>query len=334
MEVTKIYTPNETIATPSGADLDLAKKILSQNLSLKPSERLLIVTDPIMEHQEASWWFNAGKQISPHTQVVVFSGMRQNAQEPPSIVSLMMSKSDCVILQTSYSLSHTQARILASKSGARIASLPTAKLNLLIRTLKTDFSRIKDHTESIAALLTQSSKVEITSTNGTNLSLSIDSRTAIADTGFFTKKGDFGNLPAGEAFIAPVEGSAQGVVVFDGSFANIPLDYPITIKVENGLAVSISGKKAATILNRQLSDLTQDARNIGELGIGTNPQANPRGELIEAEKAYGTVHIALGRNDSFGGTVNVPFHSDGVVLKPTVYLDEKAIIRSGEFVQQ
>ncbi len=57
----------------------------------------------------------------------------------------------------------------------------------------------------------------------------------ISDTGFLHEKGSFGNLPAGEAFIAPVEGRSEGKLVFDGSFAGVDvLENPIELAVEEG----------------------------------------------------------------------------------------------------
>ena len=59
-------------------------------------------------------------------------------------------------------------------------------------------------------------------------------------------------------------------------------------------------------------------RNIAELGIGTNDRATRPDNILEAEKILGTIHIALGDNSGFGGTVTTPFHEDFVFYEPTV----------------
>ena len=59
-------------------------------------------------------------------------------------------------------------------------------------------------------------------------------------------------------------------------------------------------------------------RNIAELGIGTNDRATRPDNILEAEKILGTVHIALGDNSGFGGTVSTPFHEDYVFYRPTL----------------
>ena len=56
------------------------------------------------------------------------------------------------------------------------------------------------------------------------------------------------------------------------------------------------------------------------------------GIILEDEKVYGTVHIAFSTNTSFGGTNKADCHMDGIILKPTLYLDGRKIIDHGEFL--
>jgi leucyl aminopeptidase (aminopeptidase T) len=52
--------------------------------------------------------------------------------------------------------------------------------------------------------------------------------------------------------------------------------------------------------------------------------------MLEDEKAFGTIHFALGSNFDFGGTIKAPVHTDMVILKPTVYIDNKLVIHKGQ----
>ena len=81
-----------------------------------------------------------------------------------------------------------------------------------------------------------------------------------------------------------------------------------------------------------LDKVGKDARNIAEFGIGTNDSAKLSGVLLEDEKVMGTVHLALGNNITMGGTFNVPIHLDGIIKKPTVYLDGKLLMKSGKLL--
>jgi len=81
-----------------------------------------------------------------------------------------------------------------------------------------------------------------------------------------------------------------------------------------------------------LDKVGKDARNIAEFGIGTNDSAKLSGVLLEDEKVMGTIHIAVGNNVSMGGSVNVPIHLDGVVKKPTVWMDGKLLMKDGKLL--
>ena len=85
-------------------------------------------------------------------------------------------------------------------------------------------------------------------------------------------------------------------------------------------------------LRKMIAPYREAGRNIAELGIGTNEKAIVTGVVLEDEKAMGTVHVALGDNASMGGTVHAPIHLDGVVLKPTLMVDETVILEAGKLM--
>ena len=103
----------------------------------------------------------------------------------------------------------------------------------------------------------------------------------------------------------------------------------LNFEVKDGYAEKITGGILAKKLNAQLDKIGKASRNIAEFGIGTNDSAKLSGILLEDEKVMGTIHIAIGNNISMGGSVNVPIHLDGVIKKPTVYLDDSIIMRDG-----
>jgi leucyl aminopeptidase (aminopeptidase T) len=68
------------------------------------------------------------------------------------------------------------------------------------------------------------------------------------------------------------------------------------------------------------------ARVLCELGIGTNPAARLSPNVLEAEKVYGTCHVAFGDNSTFGGMNPVPFHTDCVIANPVVTIDKRVVV--------
>jgi len=191
-----------------------------------------------------------------------------------------------------------------------------------------DYKKVGALTTKVTERLNQASLVEIETCAGTKLCLDVSGRKAHPDTGIYLNPGDFGNLPAGEAFVAPVEGSADGVAVVDGSMGDV-LRAPVNITVRRGRAAKIVGKPARK-LRRMLDAVGSKGYNLAEFGIGTNYAARLIGNVLEDEKVLGTCHIALGDNSTFGGRVKAGIHLDGIILRPTIKFDGKIVMREGK----
>ncbi len=327
MNILHRYTAGDSMRRLSDEEKRIGTMVFQKSFEIKNDENVLVVCDP-EKREEASVFFESAKRYTSHVSCILFDGMTENAQEPPVDIIEAMKTSDIAILITSYSLSHTQARRAASASGARIASLPGITLEMMRRTLMTDPQALRGDSEKVAALLTAGDTVTITSSQGSNLSFSIRGRAGISDTGIFSQPGAFGNLPAGEAFIPPVEGTANGLVVVDGAIADIELDVPVAIVITDGIAKSVSGGKAARELTRRMNEAGDKACVLCELGIGTNPATRLSSNVLEAEKVYGTCHVAFGNNSTFGGTNSVLFHTDCVIAKPAITIDNRVVVKN------
>jgi len=161
----------------------------------------------------------------------------------------------------------------------------------------------------------------------------VEGREPHASSGLFREKGLWGNLPTGEAYLAPLEGLSTGVVVVDGSMASIGMvDEPIRIAVQDGCATEIAGGESARRLVELLEPHGRDGRTVAEFGIGTNDKAILTGVILEDEKVMGTIHIAFGDNKSMGGSVRVASHLDGLVKRPTVWFDDRLVMEDGRLL--
>jgi leucyl aminopeptidase (aminopeptidase T) len=107
--------------------------------------------------------------------------------------------------------------------------------------------------------------------------------------------------------------------------------------VEGGRVVALEGDdRHRGLLEARFAE-NENCRNIAELGIGTNDRASRPDNVLEAEKILGTIHIALGDNTGFGGTVSAPFHEDYVFYRPTLTAvmadgSERVIIDDGNLL--
>jgi leucyl aminopeptidase (aminopeptidase T) len=255
-----------------------------------------------------------------------------HAAEPPASVAAAMAAADVVLGPTVQSLSHTAARKAATDAGVRIATLPGATEEILARVMSADMESLRRQSRAVADVLTRGSEARITCANGSDLRLGLDGRVAIPDAGELTERGAFGNLPCGEGFIAPLEGTTEGRVVIDGTIAAVGIPpSPVELEVEGGHLVDASGPEGERLLEL-LRAHGLDGTSVAELGIGTNEKAILSANLLEDEKILGSAHVAFGASAGIGGTVQVPVHLDCVVLKPDVTVDGERLVRGGELL--
>ena len=314
--------------------LDTASIIAIRDcMGTKKNESVLVITDENKREIGYSLFENA-KRLGHQSLLVEMKAGKINGEEPLESVAELMKKFDVVFVPTTKSITHTDARRNASAKGVRVATFPGITKEIMIRGMNADYNAISKRSIKLKKILEKGKQIKVTAPAGTDITFDIAGRTAIASKGLFQKKGESGNLPTGETFLAPVEGTANGVFVADGSFAGLGLmkNTKVKVEVKNGFATKITGGKPAQKLNAMLDEVGRRARNIAEFGIGTNDSAKLSGVLLEDEKVMGTVHIALGNNVTMGGTFNVPIHVDGVIKKPTVWMDGKLLMKDGKLL--
>jgi len=300
-------------------------KIFQRALGIKPDDTVLIVTDKV-KLPLAKKVLLACKKISKKTRIVLKPVGKRSGEEPSKKISEMMKKNDVVIGLTTHSLTHTKARKNASNLGVRIATMP-GFTGEMWKTLEADPLYLRKIGVELRKLLKDGKKMVVTTGSGTSISFSKEDRLVDIDDGMYAKKGGFGNLPAGEVSFSPLEKTANGVIVIDSME-----DYAkpgTSVVVKDGNAIHISDDKCKLA---KTFKTVKNARNIAELGIGTNPKAKIIGNILQDEKCKGTVHIAFGSNISYGGKVYSQFHLDAILFKPTVYLDNKIIMRKGKLL--
>jgi leucyl aminopeptidase (aminopeptidase T) len=303
--------------------VDNAKSVLLQNLSLKTGESVLIIADD-EKQMIADLFYQASNELSNEAIIVKMPTRTKSGEEPPQMIRSLMKLADVIVCVTEHSLTHTQARKGASEAGARVATMPGITLDMLENgAITADYNEVEELTEKYAQKLDLGEEVKILK-DQYELTFSIKGRKGIRSTGVFKEKGESGNVPSGESYIAPIEESVNGTMMIDGSISNIGvLAEPIILTIESGRLVHATGKTGQKLL-----ELLGDGagRTVAEFGIGTNKKARLTGNVLEDEKVFGTVHIAFGSNKSFGGKTEAGVHIDCIILDPNVWIDSQKII--------
>lgn len=330
--------------------------MLRVNMGLKPGEALLVVTDvprTIDWQSESQARLEAMLERAVLARLVAevatehfpecsvaflpFPAAGRHGAEPDRAAATHMREANVVIAPTSYSLSHTNAREGATQAGARVASMPEFEAHMFEAggPMAADYRQIAADCQAFADLLTAAEEVVVRAPHGTDLRFSLKGRPGQVDAGLYgIKPGAWGNLPAGEAFAIPLEGSAEGQLVAPaGWYPGLTED--MTFRVEKGAVVELLGGGAVGDNFRGLLNLGEDdpvyksRRNLAELGIGTNPNARKPDNVLEAEKIKGTVHLAIGDNIHMGGQVEADLHDDFVQPQVDLFLDGKPVIVGG-----
>jgi leucyl aminopeptidase (aminopeptidase T) len=312
--------------------LDVAvRTVIRDCLGLEPGEEVLVICNPVTEELGALLRINAQGEGAEAT-LAVISERESHAAEPPETVAAAMRVADVVIAPTIQSISHTEARKAATIAGVRTASMPGVTEDMLARLMDIDMRELRHRNAVICAPLNGGAEVRVTCANGSDLRIGIQGRTAISDAGNLARRGAFGNIPCGEVFLAPVEGTSEGTLVVDGSIAGVgKLEEPVELTVCEGCLTGASGSEGAALMDL-LVPHGPEATNVAELGIGTNGAATLTGNVLEDEKILGSAHVAFGASAAIGGTVQVPVHLDCVVLEPTVEIDGVPIVGAGELL--
>jgi aminopeptidase len=300
--------------------INSARTILETCMGVMPEETVLIVTDTGTDPAIAQVLYDRANFLGCDAVLMTMEPRNHHGQEPPAVVAEAMKVADVVLAPTSRSITHTQARLAATKAGVRIATMPGITLQMMCSGgITADYSAIRDTTADLRSQLDHAAEIRVSSDLGTDIVFDVDGCTWHEDHGICHEPGSSTNLPAGEVFVAP--NSSEGVYVVDGSMGGMGiLESPLTITIKNGQATDITGDRADELRN-MLDRAGPLARNLAELGIGTNPAARLIGNVLEDEKVAGTIHIALGDNSTFGGSVTAGIHLDGIITGPVVFID-------------
>ena len=358
-----------------------AEVAIKDCLRVQPGETVLIATNPFPEVAAISQaLYNAVEQAEALPTLIFQPRKTQLDFAEDSVYAAIAASPNVFISVTEEKLGQDRRGIrdpyihesrpydsifhylLYGKKSLRAFWSPTVTLQIFENAVPIDYAELRQRCGLLLPLLDAAEGIEIRSpgsgVKGTELFIGLEGRSAKADDGDFSRPGEGGNLPAGEVFISPALGTAQGRIVFDGSIASaegvIVTETPIEVELKDGFVGDIRGGAEAKALlasitraeelsrtmeaednlpNGQGEVYARNSRNLGELGIGLNPQALIVGNMLNDEKVYGTCHLAIGYN--YDEDAPALIHLDGLVKQPTLTVilpggKKRLIMENGE----
>lgn len=306
-----------------------AQKAINDCLRVKRGENLLLVTDRQKMNIAEALAFWAKKKKADVTTYLMTETLRP-ITGPTEIFKGMIRKADATVYMLDARVEEKPFRGFmvanGAKRGGRIVMMPGITTNMMERLVNIDYKKMDSLTKKVIRTLKDCTEVHVTNDLGTDITFSVKGRSWENDNGRISKSGEHGNLPAGECYTCPVESSFTGKIVI--SLIDDKKGRG-TMRFEKGKLVDYKGRGVREIIKTIGNDPT--GYIIGEFGIGTNRGAKICKNMLEAEKAFGTVHFAIG--DSYGlGKNKSKWHFDGLVEKVTLSAGKKEIIRNGKFL--
>lgn len=264
-----------------------------------------------------------------------------HGKEPNKEVVDMMLETETIICITKYSLAHTAARRKAEQKGIPFLSMPDYNTKMLDNpAFDVQYHERYGTVNRYSDFFENGNIVRVLTKKGTNLTMNITGRKGNCCPGMTTKQMLLGSPPDIEANIAPLETETEGILVIDGSITDYRigrLEKPIVLKIVQGRIEDIQSECDDIVqrlhgIFQKTSD--ENAKIVGEFGIGFNNHAKLCGNMLIDEGAQGCVHFGMGSNWTIGGKNKVDFHLDFVMKNATVYIDKKKIIDEGRILYE
>jgi len=218
---------------------------------------------------------------------------------------------------------------------ARILYIPPFPGESLIRVASADIEEIEEYAARLLDALGDARTLRVHTPGGTEVSF--ECRKFYLFNYKIRDPGDYAIFHLGEVTTMPIEGTVNGIIVYDGSiYGRVPAN-PLKLVVEGGRVVKLMPLGDYDELIREFErDLfekgDENATVVGEFGLGINPNCELGGSVMEDESKRGTCHFDLGDNIGLGGENKSNVHLGEVSLAPTIEADGKRVIIDGELV--
>ncbi|MED1872105.1 hypothetical protein [Brevibacillus borstelensis] len=308
-----------------------AFNVMKNGLKVKPGEEVVIVADDKQNEQLVDAFTTAGALLGAKTGKVIYPVVSTQNEEPMGIVAESLKSADAAVVLPVVSITHVEAIRQARKQGTRVLVCSGLDERMMTGAVNADYKKMSELTSQFVAMLESAETVRVTCPNGTDITFPIKGRSTMAVDGICEEAGQWNFAPAGTTATAPLEGATNGTMVFDGSLAPFGIvDKPVVLKVADGMITEIEGGNTAVEFEALLRSFNNpNVYNIAEIGIGTNDKAVLSGKLIEDERILGAFHVGIGKSLNIGGNVDAPFHTDGMILKPTMWIDNRLVVENG-----
>jgi aminopeptidase len=212
--------------------------------------------------------------------------------------------------------------------------------DLMYSGIDTDYAMLQATGEQVRKVLAGGKELRITNPNGTDFRVGINGRPITVSDGIISaedqKKGGAATsvwLPAGEVFLTPVPGTANGTVVSDEDYVQGERVEGLRLEFKDGKLTSMSAKSGLEPLQALYEVAGPGKDLVGVIDIGINSAVKaPQESPLRVWSQAGTVSVVVGNNTWAGGDNQVNFDVVGSSPNSTVTIDGKPLVQDGKLV--
>ena len=202
-----------------------------------------------------------------------------------------------------------------------------------------DYTDLQSRGAQVSTALSAGNEIHIKDAGGTDLKVRVQGRTYGVSDGIISaedmKKGQAGlsvYLPAGEVYVTPVPGTAEGKVVR-------ALDYYQGLEINNltltfaaGKLTSITGSGPGFEKMKAVYDAAGEGKDLfAVVDFGINPNVKlPANSKAATWVPAGTVTVGVGNNVWAGGDNKIAYGYFSSLPGTTVTLDGKPVVEAGQ----
>lgn len=314
----------------------VAQALTRQVVCVQPGEDVIVLADTGVDPLPVQAMAAAIKEAGGTGTVVTIDEVKVSHCLLPKAAYAAVRQADAVVVMTQFVIvQNAQIRTAQLDYGTRFVLVCRMTRERMVSPVvaKTDYEDLDRVTCKIADALTAGKRIRIRSRNGTDYTASIDGKIGAPSAIQARLPGALVNIPAGAVHVGPVDGTANGVLVFDGFETLGMCQEPIRCTIENGWATRIEGGREAAALRAKLEGI-ENATFAPEIAIGSNALSTSTGlpSLSDEKRILGVVHMGLGDSGSYGGKVRSRSHLDGLIMTCTIDVDGTPIFSDGRLV--
>jgi leucyl aminopeptidase (aminopeptidase T) len=201
-----------------------------------------------------------------------------------------------------------------------------------------DYQQLQTTGEQMRKVLAGGKELRITNPSGTDLRVGIAGRQVIVNDGVISpeerKQGGPALsvwLPAGEVYLRPEPGTANGVIVADQLYYQGDRIEGLRLELKGGKMVAMTAKSGLDPLRKyyELASPGKDAFTVVDIGI--NPGIKlPEGGAVNVWSRAGAVTVVVGSDLWAGGSNSSNFDIAPEIRNATVEVDGTALVKDGK----